>query len=144
MIVILNVIFTCYFRCRDQLYLLLHHMYAVLPDDVIILPNNQSHLNISELLDSLLQEISSVSSGISQVYNGRQLYEDIKMDEELDENKKLVIENVQKNFVKRKLLIQSKSKLSIGGDEFSKLTNTMEQFQLKSDINLIKLKTQVK
>lgn len=119
-------------------------MYAVLPDDVIILPNNQSHLNISELLDSLLQEISSVSSGISQVYNGRQLYEDIKMDEELDENKKLVIENVQKNFVKRKLLIQSKSKLSIGGDEFSKLTNTMEQFQLKSDIDLIKLKTQVK
>lgn len=129
------------FSCEDQLYLLLHHLYSLLPDDVLIIPANQLQHDITQLLNSLQEEINETCSEISKVYQLSQQTEDVEMTEEHDNKGKLLFENVRQNFTQRKLLAQSKSKLALSGDEFRTLCEKIEQNQRKTDINLIKLAT---
>ncbi|XP_052077601.1 uncharacterized protein LOC127715552 [Mytilus californianus] len=132
---------TVYTSCEDQLYLVLHHLYSLLPDDVLIIPTSQLQHDITQLLNSLQEEINETCSEISKVYQFSQQTEDIEMTEEHDSKGKLLFENVRQNFAKRKLLAQSKSKLALSGDEFRRICEKIEKNQRKSDINLIKLAT---
>ncbi|XP_071125988.1 Fanconi anemia group B protein-like isoform X1 [Mytilus edulis] len=132
---------TVYTSCEDQLYLLLHHLYSLLPDDVLIIPANQLQHDITQLLNSLQEEINETCSEISKVYQLSQQTEDVEMTEEHDSKGKLLFENVRQNFAQRKLLAQSKSKLALSGDQFRTLCEKIEQNQRKTDINLIKLAT---
>ncbi|XP_063413970.1 uncharacterized protein LOC134696223 [Mytilus trossulus] len=132
---------TVYTSCGDQLYLLLHHLYSLLPDDVLFIPANQFQHDITKLLNSLQEEINETCSEISKVYQLSQQTEDVEMTEEHDSNGKLLFENVRQNFAQRKLIAQSKSKLALSGDKFKRLCEKIEKNQRKSDINLIKLAT---
>ena len=130
-----------YFSDIDQLCLTIQHLYHSFPDDIVILCSKDSSLNThqKEALASLSNEVKFLTSSTEDLQNKFRGINDEEILLERDEAGKVNVDNVKKNFAKRKRCITDE--ISHGADSQVKGANSrVAKLTTATDRSIMKLK----